>query len=123
MKQTFAREADFQRAAKDLFDLILKPPAFHLHIPNEGKRSKWVGAELKRQGLLPGAADSLIFLPGGRIICFELKSESGRMTDGQSDFQALCEACQTPYFVVRTLAEIEHHLAACGVPTRIRAGL
>ena len=122
MTKAYAREADFQRDAKDLFDLILKPPAFHLHVPNEGKRSKWNGADLKRQGLLPGAADSIVFAPG-QVVCFELKSKTGRQTDTQKEFQALCLACGIPYFVVYALDEIEHHLVECDVPLRIRQGL
>ena len=123
MSKMYTREADFQRDAKDLLDLILKPPCFHLHLPNEGKRSKWHGGELKRQGLLPGAADHLVFTPGGRTICFELKSKSGTQTDAQKDFQALCEVAGMPYFLVRTLDEIEAALVACAVPLRIRRGL
>jgi hypothetical protein len=34
---------------------------FFLHIPNEGKRSPIAGARLKREGMIPGAPDYLIF--------------------------------------------------------------
>ena len=119
----YAREGDFQRDAKDLLDLILKPPAFAWHPPNEGKRSKATGGILKAQGMMAGAPDIVLFLPVGRVICFELKSKTGRMSDAQKDFRDLCIACGIPYFVVRTLAEIEDHLTACNVPTRVRSGL
>lgn len=50
------------------------------HLPNEGKRSLLANVELKRQGLLAGMPDNLIFtpcpaFPQARGVAFELKRE------------------------------------------------
>lgn len=59
-----------------------------IHIPNEGKRSPRRGAQLKKEGLLPGASD--IFIPMARAgwhgLWYELKSHGKEPTAEQYDF-------------------------------------
>jgi hypothetical protein len=50
---------EMQKLAEYL-DLAIGPFGW-LHVPNEGKRSARTGADLKRQGMKPGAPDVLIF--------------------------------------------------------------
>lgn len=38
---------------------------YFIYIPNEGKRTKRVGAKFKRMGLLAGASDNFIAIPMG----------------------------------------------------------
>lgn len=118
MTNTFPKESQFQKAAMEYLRLVLLPPAFAFHVPNEGKRSKWVGAELKKQGMLPGAPDILIFYPTGKVLGFELKSASGTMTQSQKDFQAMAGQCGVPVTTIRTIDELEQTLSLCSVPTR-----
>lgn len=68
-----------------------------LHPPNEGKRTPWQGAHLKRQGMKSGAPDILILEPppghpGARGVLIELKRESGGVvSEAQLKFFELAE--------------------------------
>ena len=56
-----------------------------VHIPNEGKRSKRYGAELKRQGLKAGFPDLGLFVPRGNkhALFIEMKVGRNKCTDNQ----------------------------------------
>ena len=49
-----------------------------VHIPNEGKRSKRYGAELKRQGLKAGFPDLGLFVPRGNKHALFIEMKVGR---------------------------------------------
>lgn len=121
MSNTFAKERDFQRAAMEYLDTVLLPPCFAFHVPNEGKRSQWAGAELKRQGLKKGAPDIIIALPEGRWAGLELKSEKGRPTVAQLGFQSMMGSAGAPCSVVYSIDAITEFLRMISAPTRERA--
>jgi len=81
------------------------------HVPNEGKRSPWVGADLKRQGLLPGVGDVSIVSPTGRYHEIEVKAPGGRVTQAQQTRQEQLKAsgviCATAYGLDAALAILE----------------
>lgn len=56
-----------------------------MHIPNEGKRSKRYGAELKRLGLRPGFPDLGLFVPRNNKsgLFIEMKVGRNKCTDNQ----------------------------------------
>ncbi len=58
------------------------------HIPNEGKRSKLNGANLKAMGLTPGASDICLPVPRGKYhgLYIELKAMDGVPSSAQLDF-------------------------------------
>ncbi len=65
---------------------------FFLHIPNESKRHRLEAICLKLLGLLPGAADYLIFdsppnRPDAKGVALEMKSLTGKSTDNQREFR------------------------------------
>ena len=64
---------------------------FFIHIPNEGKRSRFAGYKLKRMGLMPGASDFLIFdsppnFLESKGVAIELKRKGEKPTDAQAKF-------------------------------------
>ena len=79
-----------------------KPHVRAIAITNEGRRSYNVGMRMKRQGLIAGAADLLIALPGGRCAWLEMKTLKGRQSAEQKEFQAWCLAIGHPYAVARS---------------------
>ena len=86
------------------------------HTPNQvGSRSYYDAAVLKRMGVLPGVADFLLMLPGGRIAAIELKAEKGRQSPAQREFQVDCLSFGVPYRIVRTPEEFEAELVRLGV--------
>lgn len=56
-----------------------------VHIPNEGKRSAAVGAQLKRAGMRPGFPDLFLPRPRGKYhgLFVEMKYENGKTTADQ----------------------------------------
>ena len=82
-------------------------PLLIFHVPNE--RIGGVGAiqHFKRMGVMPGVADYLAFLNGGRAVAIELKHGDGDQRTSQKKFQARWEARGNVYFLCRTLEEFQ----------------
>ena len=78
-------------------------------IPNEaaGKDAAVRMARLKTMGLKSGAPDLVVFLPGGRLLCLEVKSPTGTQSDAQKDFAAKLAERAFPYFVVRSVDDVK----------------
>jgi hypothetical protein len=98
-------EKELQGFVADLIRLNGVDKLIALHIANEGQRAPRTGAFLKRQGMLPGAADWSITLPGGKQHWLELKAAKGRLSPTQKDFQVSCIRNGSPYAVARTPEE------------------
>lgn len=77
------------------------------HVPNE--RIGGIGAivHFKRMGVMPGVADYLAFLHGGRAVAIELKHGDGEQRADQKKFQIRWEARGGSYFLCRTLEEFQ----------------
>lgn len=76
---------DFIRLHERRLDLLW------LHIANEGKRSPWMGKELKKMGMRPGASDFLFLTPNDEYthLAIEVKaSKSNHATPAQKEFIA-----------------------------------
>lgn len=58
------------------------------HIPNEGKRNKYAGAQLKRQGLRKGFPDLVIPVARGKYhsLYIEMKDYGGKPTKEQVEW-------------------------------------
>lgn len=88
----------------------LKYPKFKnmlFAVPNAARRSARNGAYMKDEGMLPGVAD-LILLKSNRFyggLCLELKTEKGKQSKSQKDWQKDAEANGAKYVVIRSLDE------------------
>jgi hypothetical protein len=80
-------ESQIQRAVCDHLRLRAKPDVLWLHVPNGGRRDVRTGAMLKREGVLAGASDLLLWHDGNSF-ALELKSPGGRLSDAQLEFLA-----------------------------------
>jgi VRR-NUC domain len=114
------RERDLQVAVAAILDLHERAGhCVYLHVPNEGRRSKWHGAELKRQGLKPGAPDFIVWLPKGQygvwwpVLCIELKSTRGILTDAQRKFSAAIHRLNHNYHIVKAATPDEAVRQVC----------
>ena len=115
-------EDDLQRDVADFLDRWLEPPTRWLHIPNEGKRSKRAGARLKSFGMKAGAADVLILRPPPLgWVWIELKAEDGHLSTPQKGWRDWCHSIRAPWFVCRSLDDVEDACRRAGV--KLRAGL
>lgn len=75
---------------------------FVLSIPNEGKRTRYTGKNLKDMGLRAGAGDILIIDKSIKSHFMEFKSIEGAQSQNQEIFEADCVTRGIPYAVVRT---------------------
>jgi hypothetical protein len=80
-------EAQIHRALVEHLRLRARPDVLYLHVPNGEKRDKITGAKLKRMGVLPGAADLLLWHRGSSF-ALELKAPGGRLSEAQLAFMA-----------------------------------
>jgi hypothetical protein len=112
-------EDTIQRGIVNYLRAVL-PNAIVLHIPN-APRSKITGARLKGLGMLKGAPDLLVCLPGGRGVFLEVKSEKGRATPEQKDFAGACAALAWDWFLVRSIDDVRKVFADLGIKTRAAA--
>ena len=83
-------------------------------VPNESNGDK--AMKLIQTGLYHGCADLVIFhvKPSGPYryeetipIFVEVKTETGKQSDNQKEFEAHCKQIGVPYFVVRSLEDFQ----------------
>ena len=88
MKHYYSNEAAEQKAVVQWCAYMGIPV---VHIPNEGKRSARVGAEMKAMGLRPGFPDLFIPLPKKEFhgLFIEMKYGRNKLTDSQKEWLAL----------------------------------
>lgn len=108
-------QADFFEKVKLFFPGI--PDKLLFAIPNGGKRDQKTittkkgvktfsleAARLKRQGVKSGVADVILLIPkkGFASLCMEFKTEKGKQSPEQIEFQQQAEKCGSKYVVVRS---------------------
>jgi hypothetical protein len=106
-------EAALQRAVCQHLTLNGAPGMMFLKIANEGKRSVAMGAEMKRQGLKPGAADLLIIV-NGKPYFLELKRRGESPTDLQVAFGNEALDCGADYAWSDNIDDALKHLRRWG---------
>lgn len=76
-------------------------------VPNGGRRDAVTGAILKAEGAVAGVSDLLLLLPSGHYhgLCIEMKTEKGKQSDAQKEWQKAVEAVGYKYAVVRSFEQ------------------
>jgi len=76
-------------------------------VPNGSKRGKVTAAILKAEGALAGVSDLLFLMPAGTCpyLCIEMKTQTGRQSPAQKEFQNNVEAVGARYALVRSFDE------------------
>jgi len=103
MKHT---EDKIQIAAVRWFKLHYPEIVIH-HSPNGGYRTKAEAGIFKAMGTMAGFADLIILKPTMNYNAFfiEFKSEKGRQTQSQKDFQSKCEEYGYKYAICRSVED------------------
>ena len=83
------------------------PRGLIFSIPNGGTRNKLEAITLKATGLLAGVSDLIVILPNGKLIFVEIKTDTGKMSEKQIDFQQRVEALGFEYLLIRSLDEFK----------------
>lgn len=99
-------EFEMQCVVADTLRRFLTPGWIWQHIPGgeerpaeyrNGVRVSFAGARLQRAGFQPGWPDFLLFAPGGRPHCIELKRRGGRVSEHQAAFALWCKLNSVPH--------------------------
>ena len=96
---------------------LAQPNCVWFHVPNGGCRSATEAAIFKAMGVRAGVSD-LIFLWTGGAGVIELKAGKGRLTPHQCEFLAECRNLRIPFFVARSVEDVETTLRAWGLTLR-----
>lgn len=105
------RESQLQASCVTWFRLQYPEFAQHLFsIPNGGARSKATGAILKREGVLKGVPDLFLMvpiIPTHNGLFLEAKTDIGRQSKEQKEFQKRAEEQGYAYKVFRSFDEFK----------------
>ena len=98
-------QADFFDKVKLFFPHI--PDKLLFAVPNGGSRHKIEAKNMKRQGVKPGVSDVILLIPkkGFASLLMEFKTQSGRQSDEQKEFQRQAEMCGSKYVIVRSVKD------------------
>lgn len=85
------------------FYVINCDPMFALsYMQSDNLRIPFI-CEMKRKGWTKGQPDIIAISPNGKVIFAELKTQTGRLSEEQKDFQKLCASIGLDYYVWRSL--------------------
>lgn len=76
-------------------------------VPNGGARNKVTASVLKSEGVTAGVADLILFAPRGgfHALCIEMKTETGRQSSEQKEWQREVEGQGYKYVLCRTFED------------------
>jgi hypothetical protein len=105
-------ELAIHKATVQVLRLFAAPGVIWFHIPNGEARSRETAAKLKAMGVLAGAGDLIILIPGRPsfnpwpMTCFmEFKTEKGRLSQAQRAFRNDVEKLGCSYALPRSVEE------------------
>jgi hypothetical protein len=75
-------------------------------VPNGGLRSKSEAMTLKATGVVAGVSDMIIISPN-KIFFIEVKTETGKQSPDQKDFEQKVKSMGYDYFLVRSLDQFK----------------
>lgn len=83
-------------------------------VPNGGGRSRVEAAIMKGEGVLSGVADLILLVPRGAFasLCIEMKTEKGRQSPAQKEWQHAAQEAGNQYVVVRSFEDFQEHVRA-----------
>lgn len=78
-------------------------------IPNGGHRNAREAAIMKSEGVTPGVADVILLVARGgyNSLCIEFKTEKGRQTDLQKEWQEQAEKYGNKYVICRSFGDFK----------------
>lgn len=79
-------------------------------VPNGSTRHIAEALKLKETGLMPGVSDLIVLLPDQKTFFIELKTDIGKQSEAQKDFQYKVELLGFQYKIIRSLNEFESWL-------------
>ena len=127
------REHPIQVSIVRFLDVALPVDATYFAVPNgghlaaktdkRGKRFSFAAIKLIREGLKKGVSDLLVIDPSpcgsySRVVGLEVKTEDGRQSADQKDWDRTLKAAGGRYYVVRSMEDAAAALVDAGVKLR-----
>lgn len=82
------------------------PRCIIFSVPNGGTRNKMEAIKLKSTGMKAGVSDLIVILPN-KVLFVEVKTETGRQSDKQIEFEKTITDLGYSYILVRSLEEFK----------------
>jgi len=108
-----SREAQLQSACVRWFRYQFpKLSKILIAVPNGGSRNPIEAINLKSQGVIPGVADLLLLASkkGYGCLCIEMKTEIGKQSKLQSEWQTEAEKAGNKYVLCRNFDEFRKEI-------------
>lgn len=83
-------------------------------VPNGGLRRRIEAAIMKAEGMTAGVSDLILLVPskGYHSLCIEMKTEKGRQTERQKQWQRQAERYGNKYVICRSFDEFREEITA-----------
>lgn len=94
------------------------PQCLAFHPANGGSRHRLEAIKLKTLGVVAGVPDLIVFAPGGRAFCLEVKAEKGTLQPTQKAFARQMEDLGIGWALVRSVDDARAAFASWGIATR-----
>lgn len=78
-------------------------------VPNGGSRNVIEAKKLKSTGLLAGASDLIVLLQD-KCFFVEIKTETGRQSEAQKEFEKRVKSLGFNYLLIRSLTEFQNEI-------------
>lgn len=101
-------ESDIQIACVNWFNSKLSELSGLLFsVPNGGQRNAITAKMMKREGVVAGVSDLILFVPskGYHALCIEMKTDKGKQSDKQKKWQKMVEKQGYKYIICRSVDE------------------
>ena len=108
-----SREAEIQACCVRWFRYQFpKMAKLLIAVPNGGSRDAREAVNLKIQGVVAGVSDLLLLTPrnGFGCLCIEMKTETGRQTELQSQWQIEAEKSGNKYVLCRNFDQFRNEV-------------
>ena len=104
-------QQDIYNWFNNTYCLKFHEPRLIIHsTPNGGYRNKMEAMTMKATGLLAGVADLTIKLPNSIFIDVEVKTQVGKQSNSQIEYEQRIKKLNGNYIVVRSLEEFKEKI-------------
>ena len=92
-------------------DYVINLSLNGISIPSDIKTKTLIINQMKKEGMEKGMPDLLLYLPNGKVLNMELKTDKGKQSPDQVDVQNRLTKLGHNYYIIRTVYEAFNAIA------------
>ena len=92
-------------------DYVINLSLNGISIPTDIKTKTLIINQMKKEGMEKGITDLLLYLPNGKVLNMELKTDKGKQSTDQVDVQNRLTKLGHNYYIIRTVYEAFNAIA------------